>query len=95
MDVRFDSQNVHIFFTGTDSWSVVASLSSKRDAVSACLFGNSLVAVGGYDGSQYLNTVELYDPITNEWTLLAPLNMGRAGACVIAVPNKETTQTNE
>ncbi|XP_045467646.1 kelch-like protein 5 [Harmonia axyridis] len=91
--VRFSC--VERYDPSTDSWTIIASLSGKRDAVAACLFGNCLVAVGGYDGAHYLNTVERYDPITNEWTYLAPLNMGRAGACVVAVPNREATQTNE
>ncbi|XP_044757483.1 kelch-like protein 5 [Coccinella septempunctata] len=91
---RYDC--VERYDPSTDSWTTVAPMTSKKDAVAACLFGNCLVAVGGYDGAQYLNTFEQYDPITNEWTLLAPLNMGRAGACVVAVPNnKETAQTNE
>lgn len=64
---------------------MIAPLSSKRDAVAACLFGDKLVAIGGYDGSHYLRTVEQYDPNTNEWSALAPLLTGRAGACVIAV----------
>lgn len=65
----------------------MASLSTKRDAVAACLFGDRLVTVGGYDGSNYLHTVEQYDPFTNEWTTLAPLITGRAGACVVSVTN--------
>lgn len=70
------------------------SLSSKRDAVAACLFGDKIFAIGGYDGSHYLRTVEQYDPNTNEWTTLAPLITGRAGACVIAVSNT-VVQLNE
>lgn len=49
--------------------------------------GDRLIAVGGYDGVQYLKRVEQYDPDTNEWIQLATLNFNRAGACVVAVPN--------
>lgn len=75
------------FLLGTDTWTIVASLSNKRDAVAACLFGDRLVSVGGYDGSNYLQTVEQYDPYTNEWTTLSSLITGRAGACTVAVAN--------
>lgn len=54
------------------------------------LLGDRLIAVGGYDGAQYLKTVEQYDPETNEWVQLAALNFNRAGACVVAVPNSST-----
>ena len=73
---------------------MIASLSSKRDAVAACLFGDRLVAIGGYDGSHYLRMVEQYDPNTNEWSSLAPLITGRAGACVIAVSNAHVQSTD-
>lgn len=52
----------------TDVWTAVASMSISRDAVGVCLLGDKLYAVGGYDGQTYLNTVESYDPQTNEWT---------------------------
>ena len=29
--------------------------------------GDKLYAVGGYDGQQYLNEVECYEPQTNDW----------------------------
>lgn len=47
---------------------MVAPLSMPRDAVGVCLLGDRLYAVGGYDGQTYLNTMESYDPQTNEWT---------------------------
>lgn len=58
--------------------------------MAASLFGDRLIAVGGYDGSHYLRTVEQYDPISNEWATLAPLLTGRAGACIIAISNNHT-----
>ncbi|KRT79136.1 BTB And C-terminal Kelch domain containing protein [Oryctes borbonicus] len=88
---RFDC--VERYDPSTDSWSTVTSLTSKRDTIAACLFGDRLIAAGGYDGSRYLQSVEQYDPITNEWTTLASLLTGRAGACIIPISNN-TNQIN-
>ncbi len=52
----------------TDTWTLVAPISSPRDAVGVCLLGDKIYAVGGYDGQQYLNDVECYDPQSNEWS---------------------------
>lgn len=52
----------------TDQWTLIAPISSPRDAVGVCLLGDRLYAVGGYDGQQYIKDVESYDPISNEWT---------------------------
>ncbi|XP_044538753.1 kelch-like protein 4 [Gracilinanus agilis] len=69
----------------TDAWTTVAPLSVPRDAVGVCPLGDRLYAVGGYDGHSYLNTVESYDAQNNEWTEEVPVNIGRAGACVVVV----------
>ncbi|XP_034454016.1 kelch-like protein 4 isoform X1 [Hippoglossus hippoglossus] len=69
----------------TDMWTTVSSLSIPRDAVGVCLLGDRLYAVGGYDGQSYLTTVESYDAQNNEWTEEVPLNVGRAGTCVVVV----------
>ncbi|XP_011506117.1 PREDICTED: kelch-like protein 5 [Ceratosolen solmsi marchali] len=67
----------------TDTWTTVAPMSSARDTIGVCVLGDKLLAVGGYDGQQYLSLVEAYDPILNEWTQITPLNSGRAGPCVV------------
>ncbi|KAG8508343.1 Kelch-like protein 4 [Galemys pyrenaicus] len=51
----------------TDSWSTVAPLNVPRDAVAVCPLGDKLFVVGGYDGHNYLNTVESYDAQKDEW----------------------------
>lgn len=71
----------------------IASLSIGRDSIGVALLGDSLFAVGGYDGQQYLKTVEKYDTEKNEWIQTAPLNFSRAAACVVAVPNVLTATT--
>ncbi|MBZ3889095.1 Kelch-like protein 1 [Sciurus carolinensis] len=63
-------QFIHRYDPKTDTWTMVAPLSMPRDAVGVCLLGDRLYAVGGYDGQTYLNTMESYDPQTNEWTQL-------------------------
>ncbi|CAL1534502.1 unnamed protein product [Lymnaea stagnalis] len=71
----------------TDQWTIIAPMGSPRDSVGLCPLGDKLFAVGGYDGMQYLNDVECFDPVTNEWIKVAQLCTGRAGACVVHVPN--------
>lgn len=35
-------------------------------------------SVGGYDGQNFLNTVECYDPLTNQWSVLNPMTCRRS-----------------
>ena len=60
--------NIHI-----NEWKVVATMSKRRCGVGVVVLGGFLYAIGGHDGSSYLNNVERYDPQTNQWSSnLAP-----------------------
>lgn len=48
-----------------------------RDAIGCSILGDSLVVIGGYNGSEYLKVVEEYDPETNSFKELAPVNYSR------------------
>ncbi|XP_071629423.1 kelch-like protein 5 isoform X2 [Temnothorax longispinosus] len=78
---RFDC--VERYDPKTDTWTMVAPMSVPRNAVGVCVLGDRLMAVGGFDGRQYLTLVEAYDPHLNEWEPVAPLKAGRMGPCVV------------
>lgn len=78
---RFDC--VERYDPKTDTWTTVAPMSVARDTIGVCVLGDKLLAVGGYDGQQYLTLVEAYDPLLNEWHPVTPLKSGRAGPCVV------------
>ena len=68
-----------------DQWTLIAPMSKPKEAVGISALGSYLYIAGGYDGSRYLNDVEKYDPVKNEWTKVQLLNFARAGACLIEV----------
>ena len=41
-----------------------------------------IYAVGGYDGSAHLNTMECFDPMTNTWRTVASMASRRSSAGV-------------
>jgi len=47
-----------------------------------------LYAVGGHDGWSYLNSVERWDPITRQWSFVAPMNTQRSTVGVAALNGK-------
>lgn len=57
----------------------------RRCYVSVAELNGLIYAIGGYDGHNRLNTVERYNPKTNQWTVITPMNMQRsdASACVL------------
>nr|KAG5686106.1 hypothetical protein BaRGS_013097 [Batillaria attramentaria] len=63
-----------------------SSVARYQAAISAYMGG--LVAVGGTDSWNCLNSVEMYSPASDTWTYVAPLNNLRRGAGVDVVNNK-------
>ncbi len=73
-----DEVNVFDPSAAVDPWSTVASLSDARGGLAAVTIDGLIYAVGGRSGSNpgqgnIFDTVEVYDPGMDEWTLLTPL----------------------
>jgi hypothetical protein len=72
----------------SDGWSYVAPMDISRTQLGVAALGGKLYAVGGYDGSTYLNSAEVYDPIDNSWNSIAPMNISRRYLDVAALGGK-------
>ncbi|RVT75736.1 HYR domain-containing protein [Flavobacterium sufflavum] len=60
------------------TWSATASMANSRHAYTATLLSNSkMLVTGGYNGSSFLSSCELYDPVTNIWSPAASMTVGR------------------
>jgi glucose/arabinose dehydrogenase/N-acetylneuraminic acid mutarotase len=86
---------VEIYDPETNTWSTGAPLPTRRDNPGAAVIGNKLYVVGGRirnaDGSTTngtLNTLEIYDPITGQWSTGAPMPTGRRTMIVGTIDNK-------
>ena len=73
----------------TDTWTFIANLDMGRDSISVAVLGNSIITIGGFDGTNYLKTVEKFDPEKNQFEKLKTITFPRAGACVVAVGNNQ------
>ncbi len=65
---------------------------ARNGAAAASLSGGRVVIAGGFDGSNFLQSAELFDPSTNAFTALAAsgsseLQTTRAGSVAASLPN--------
>ena len=63
-------------------------MSTKRGSSAAATMGYDLVAVGGFDGSSFHDSVEAYDTRAGKWRMLAPMSAPRAYAAAANVDGK-------
>jgi len=48
-------------------WRIVTAMSKRRCGVGVAVLNQQIYAIGGHDGQSYLNSVERYDPASNQW----------------------------
>lgn len=46
----------------------MGSMTTARSNAGFATVANTIYAVGGFDGNEFLNTVEVYNPQSNEWS---------------------------
>jgi len=54
-------------------WVQQASLNTPRQFPGCAEWDDGVIVVGGSDGSDYLSSVEKYDPVSNKWLTFTPL----------------------
>jgi hypothetical protein len=55
------------FDLATGKWELIAPMNEPRRALTAVALPDGIYAIGGYNGKEYINTVERYNIYTNEW----------------------------
>jgi len=75
-------------FADVDTWTKKADMPTPRRALSTCVVNGKIYVIGGWDGDNYLSTVEEYDPATDTWTKKADMPTPRGTLCASAVNGK-------
>lgn len=56
----------------------------SRCRLGVAALNNKLYACGGYDGESFLSSVEMYDPLKDEWTTIASMNVKRSRVALVS-----------
>lgn len=76
--VSASSSSSHSCASSVGSVSELSHLSQARCAAGVTALNGKIYAIGGYNQSECLDTVECYDPSSNKWTMLARMRERRA-----------------
>jgi N-acetylneuraminic acid mutarotase len=72
-----------------DQWTSMAPMPTARFLLAAATVNGKIYAIGGADGSiNYLNTVEVFDPASNNWSAAPAMPTARAGLAAVALNGK-------
>ncbi len=67
-----------------NEWTRMSPMNTPRAWPACVVFDNKIYAIGGYNGTNRLRSVEVYDPETDRWTYMNNMATCRAG-CAAAV----------
>lgn len=68
----------------TNTWTKVVPMLNRRCRLGVATLNGKLYACGGYDGNQFLRSVEMYDPNKDVWKEVAPMNVKRSRVALSA-----------
>ena len=81
-----------VFDTETGVWSAIASMSTVRNSAAAAAVGTRIYVLGGSNmetaqqtGNSAMNSVEMYDTVTDSWSSIAPMSVIRMHHTAVAV----------
>lgn len=66
-------RSTEIYDKENDSWSLGPQLGIDRANVSVVTLGNKLFAVGGFSGKKFLDSLEYFNPLSEEWCCYSPV----------------------
>jgi len=84
-DTGAGSARVEVYDPATNSWTNAAPLPEQRHHIGVATLGGALYSVGGFAGSSFSPTDDVYrfDPARNEWTAVASLPAPRGALAVV------------
>lgn len=65
-------------------WEMIPPLKVGRRALTAVTLPHGVYVLGGFDGENYLSSVERLDPETMEWTTVKGMKRARCTAAAVA-----------
>ncbi len=63
------------------------SMPTSRMGLGVGVVNNKIYAIGGVNNGDFLKTVEVYDPVTNQWAALTDMPTARSGLGIAVVNN--------
>ena len=72
-----------------DTWTAgLANMPTSKSSLTSVEVDGKIYCIGGYNGSEFLNTVEIYDIATNTWTTGTSMPTQRASLTSVEVDGK-------
>eukprot|EP00347_Sterkiella_histriomuscorum_P017673 403348434 len=79
--------SVEAFDFDKQQWEIVTQMEEGKRALNAVALPDGIYVLGGYNGKEYLNTVQKYDLMTHKWQSMRGMNTSRGTFSALAAQN--------
>ncbi|KAL4239391.1 hypothetical protein ACF0H5_000208 [Mactra antiquata] len=79
------SRSMWRFDQNLDQWMEMIPMNMARSELGMAMLNGHIYAIGGWDGSSRLDSVERYDPVLNTWTFIPPMKIALTSPAVVAL----------
>jgi N-acetylneuraminic acid mutarotase len=70
------------------AWMKKSAMETPKCFLSVAKLGSNIYCMGGYNGNNWLSSVEKYNPETNAWLYVEPMQAIRSDACAVTYDGK-------
>ncbi|KAK3103013.1 hypothetical protein FSP39_015766 [Pinctada imbricata] len=85
----FPTKEAFVYDANTNAWRQIAPMNTARMYHSLCSLYGMIYAIGGQgERKRILNTVECYNPATDNWFFVKSMSVSRIGACAADLDGK-------
>ena len=85
---RLDSCECYTIGQSGQSWKNMPNMNEKRSDADSTAHDGKIYVVGGFNGTDCLNSVEFFDNDTFQWTKITPMNSKRSGPSAVCLNDK-------
>jgi influenza virus NS1A-binding protein len=64
-------------------------MNEARRALSAAVLADGIYAIGGFDGNNYMNSVEKFEEGDREWTYVASMKQARCTHSAVSISESQ------
>ncbi|XP_045214051.2 kelch-like protein 3 [Mercenaria mercenaria] len=79
------SRSMWRFDQNLDTWMEMVPMNMARSELGMAMLDGHVYAIGGWDGSSRLDSVERYNPVLNTWSFIPPMKIALTSPAVVAL----------
>ena len=76
-------KSAEVYCPTRNQWDYISDMTCSRSDFASVVYNDTIFAIGGFNGDEYLNSIERYDVESDTWTFVGRMVTPRSGASAV------------